>query len=176
MEYANIAADFLTRHLPYVLAVLAAMILLSLIVFININMKLNRLIKRYRRLMQGMEGRNLEGILMAHIDEVRAVTQECAALRRQCQAVEQQCRRAVQKVGVVRFNAFADIGSDLSYAIALLDGENNGVVLSSIFGRDDARTYAKPIVAGKSRYFLTAEEQQALSQAMGTGKDQIVSS
>lgn len=167
MEYTNMVANFITVNLPYVLAVLAILILCSLIVFININIKLNRLVRRYRRLMQGAEGRNLEGLLLAHIDEVRQATKECEALRRQCQELAAQSRRAVQKVGVVRFNAFADIGSDLSYAVALLDGDNNGVVLSSIFSRDDARTYAKPIENGESRYFLTAEEQQALAQAQG---------
>lgn len=170
MAYTNLVADFLTGNLPYVLAVLAVLILCSLIVFININIKLNRLVKRYRRLMQGAEGRNLEGLLLSHIDEVRQASKECAALRRQCEDLAAQSHRAVQKVGVVRFNAFEDIGSDLSYAVALLDGDNNGVVLSSIFSRDDARTYAKPIAAGKSRYFLTAEEQQALAQALAEKK------
>ena len=59
------------------------------------------------------------------------------------------------------------MGSDLSYAVALLDAENNGVILSSIFGREDSRSYVKPIEGGKSTYTLTDEEQQALQKAMG---------
>ena len=74
--------------------------------------------------------------------------------------------KAVQKVGVVRFSPFEEIGSDLSFAIALLDHHHNGVVLSSIFGRDESRCYAKPIKNGESNYVLTEEEKQALSEAM----------
>ena len=58
------------------------------------------------------------------------------------------------------------MGSDLSYAVALLDSNNNGVVLSSIFGREDSRSYVKPIEAGKSTYTLTDEEDEALRQAI----------
>jgi hypothetical protein len=67
---------------------------------------------------------------------------------------------------MVRFRAFEDMGSDLSYAVALLDAHNNGVVLSSIFGREDSRSYAKPIEDGKSSYPMTQEEEQALKEAM----------
>ena len=73
---------------------------------------------------------------------------------------------ALTRVGVVRFAAFEDMGSDLSYAVAMLDSHNNGVVLSSIFGREDSRSYVKPIQDGQSSYTLTDEEQQALKEAM----------
>ena len=58
------------------------------------------------------------------------------------------------------------MGSDLSYSVALLDSHNNGVVMSSIFGREDSRSYVKPIENGTSTYQLTAEEEQALREAM----------
>ena len=67
---------------------------------------------------------------------------------------------------MVRFRAFEDMGSDLSYAVALLDSHNNGVVLSSIFGREDSRSYVKPIEDGHSTYTMTEEEEQALREAM----------
>ena len=71
----------------------------------------------------------------------------------------------VQKVGVVRFRAFEDTGSDLSFAVALLDSEDNGVVLSSLFGRTESRVYAKPVEHGASSYLLSTEENEALSKA-----------
>ncbi len=66
---------------------------------------------------------------------------------------------------MVRFTAFDDPGRDLRFAIALLDEESNGLVLSSIFGRSESRVYAKPIVRGESSYFLSDEEKAALVQA-----------
>lgn len=61
------------------------------------------------------------------------------------------------------------MGSDLSYAVALLDSHNDGVVLSSIFGREDSRSYVKPITNGSSSYTMTQEEEQALHDAMAKG-------
>lgn len=71
-----------------------------------------------------------------------------------------------QKLGtpqIVRFNAFGDTGSDLSFSIALVDEQKSGVVISSIYGREESRTYAKPVSAGASDYPLTEEEQSAIS-------------
>ena len=68
-------------------------------------------------------------------------------------------------MGVVRFNAFSNTGSDLSFAVALLDDHDNGVVFCSLFGRSESRVYAKPISKGESSYLLTAEEKEALQKA-----------
>jgi hypothetical protein len=74
---------------------------------------------------------------------------------------------AVQRVGMVRFDAFEDMGGKLSFAAALLDGEGNGLVLSSIAGRTDSRVYAKPVERGASRYNLSGEEEEAIKRALG---------
>jgi hypothetical protein len=71
----------------------------------------------------------------------------------------------VQKVGIVRYNAFHNIGSDQSFSVALLDSEDNGIVMSSIYGRDSSTTYAKPIRYGASDYVLTEEEMDAIGIA-----------
>ena len=70
----------------------------------------------------------------------------------------------LQNLRVLRYNAFDNTGSDLSYSVALVDEENNGVVLSSIYGREENRCYAKPVIAGKSQYVLSKEEQEVLQQ------------
>jgi hypothetical protein len=67
---------------------------------------------------------------------------------------------------VVRFRAFDDMGGDLSYAVALLDSHNDGVIFSSVFGREGSQAYVKPIENGDSSYKLTEEELQALKEAM----------
>ena len=155
----------LMDNLQYIILAMVIMILLALIVFININIKLSKLNKRYRKMMQGMEGQNLEGLLMTHIDDVRHAMKKVDVINDECQRLKYITENCVQNVGIVRFNAFEDTGSDLSFAVAMLDAKNNGVVISSIFGRNESRTYAKPIVGGGSSYFLTEEEKQALSQA-----------
>ncbi len=141
------------------------LIFIALMVFININIKLTRMNKRYRKLMTGMDGSNIERLLMGHIDEVRETVQKMEVLETEYKRVDAMSQKAVQKVGVVRFSPFEEIGSDLSYAIALLDENNNGFVLSSIFTRDNSRTYVKPIEKLESSYALTTEERQAIEIA-----------
>lgn len=79
--------------------------------------------------------------------------------------LEKEGLRHVQRVGVVRFNPFSDTGGDQSFAIALLDGKLNGVVLTSLHTREATRTYVKPIEKGKSAFELSKEEKQALEKA-----------
>ncbi|SHJ79974.1 DUF4446 family protein [Propionispora hippei] len=165
MDYIGGLTAWIAANLQGVLLFMTAMICLALIVFININIKLSRMNRRYRKLMQGVEGANLEKLLLTHIEEVRDAVKRVDSLSASCRNLEGITRNCVQKVGIVRFNAFEDTGSDLSFAIALLDAQNNGVVISNIFGRNESRTYAKPIVNCQSQYFLTEEEKAALEQA-----------
>ena len=72
---------------------------------------------------------------------------------------------SIQKVGVVRFNPFSEVGSDQSFSIALLDGNNDGVVITSLYSREGNQVYAKPIESGASGYLLSDEEKQAIEKA-----------
>lgn len=166
MVYLDQLSTIVMSNLHYILLAMTAMILLALIVFVNINIKMAKINRRYRKMMQGSDGANLERLLISHIEEVRQAVDEVKKLSETCQRMEITSKACIQKIGIIRFNAFEDTGSDLSYSIALLDGNNNGVILSSIFGRNESRAYAKPVVAGQSSYFLTGEEKQALESAM----------
>ena len=75
--------------------------------------------------------------------------------------------KCIQKIGIVRYSAFKDTGSDLSFALALLDENNDGVVLNGIYSREMSNIYAKPIQNGKSTYTVSEEETQAISKAIG---------
>lgn len=86
-----------------------------------------------------------------------------AALHRELASLSQ---RSVQKVGLVRFNPFHDTGGDQSFAIALLDGEGTGVVLSSLHSRTETRIFAKEVAGGRSKHSLSDEEQQAIKSAL----------
>jgi hypothetical protein len=158
---------FITTNLPYILLGLTVLIFVALIVFISINMKMSRLNRRYQRMMAGMDGVNIERLLVHHVEEVRQAVDKVNRLEGECRRLDTITAASIQYVGVVRFNAFEDTGSDLSFALALLDGKKNGVVLSSIYGRNESRVYAKPVVKGESTYYLTDEEKGALDKAVG---------
>lgn len=168
MNYLTDLSNLIMNNVQYVLLGMTVMILLALIIFISINIKLAKMNKRYFKMMRGMEGTNIEQLLLAHIEEVKQTVRKVDRLSNDCQRLESISKECIQKVGIIRFNAFEDMGSDLSFAIALLNNQNNGVVVSSIYSRNECHTYAKPIISSKSSYFLTEEEQQALTQAIKT--------
>ncbi|MBI1971560.1 MAG: DUF4446 family protein [Candidatus Wildermuthbacteria bacterium] len=88
------------------------------------------------------------------------------ALLQEFEAFKTSMRKAITKVGIVRFNPFHETGSDQSFAIALLDEDRNGVVVTSHYLKEYNRVYAKPIEHGKSEYQLSEEEQEAIEQAI----------
>ena len=158
--------DMLMTNLTYIVGGLGVLVIIMYVIIINLYMNLSYLKKRYRKMMAGADGANLERMLIGHIDETKAVVEENARIKEENKRIAGLLQMALTRVGVVRFRAFEDMGSDLSYAVALLDAENNGVILSSIFGREDSRSYVKPIEAGTSTYTLTEEEEEALHKAM----------
>ena len=157
---------FMADNMPFIVTIMAIVMLIMLCIMIKQAWNLSYMKKRYRKMMSGVDGDNLERLLMGHIDEVRHVVEENQRLDGENRRIDELLQKAVTRVGMVRFRAFEDMGSDLSYAVALLDSHDNGVVLSSIFGREDSRSYAKPILAGKSTYPMTKEEEEALREAM----------
>ena len=157
---------FMADNMPFIIVIMAVIMLIMLCIMIKQAWSLSYMKKRYRKMMSGVDGDNLERLLMGHIDEVRHVVEENKRLDNENHRMNDLLNMAVTRVGMVRFRAFEDMGSDLSYAVALLDAHNNGVVLSSIFGREDSRSYAKPVEDGKSTYPMTQEEEQALQEAM----------
>jgi len=94
-----------------------------------------------------------------------AVLPDLTDLRSRLAALESQAGRALQNVGFVRFNAFPDVGSELSYALAVVDERGNGFIVSSLYSREEVRTYAKAVrnfIADKE---VSTEERDALNQA-----------
>ncbi|MBZ9569847.1 DUF4446 family protein [Patescibacteria group bacterium] len=89
-------------------------------------------------------------------------------LSEELEKLKKESKFFIQKTGVVRFNPFSEIGGDQSFSIALLDGNNNGSVITSLYSREGNRVYAKPIVNGKSQYFLSKEEKEAIEKAINS--------
>ena len=156
-------------HLFYLMAGMFALILILLVITGSLWFRLSSLRKRYREALAGTDGRNLERMLVDYIDETKKVSDDNRRIEEEQQRMDALLQRAVTRMGIVRFSAFDGMGSDLSYAVALLDSHDNGVVLSSIFGRDESRCYAKPVEGGHSSYTLTQEEKEALKDAMRKG-------
>jgi hypothetical protein len=122
--------------------------------------------RRLRRLIGDAEGAGLDELLDRQFRRLDTVAERVEALNKLHRELEELSQRSIQKVGVIRFNPFADTGGDQSFAIALLDAEGNGVVLSSLHGRADTRVFAKQVQAGRSKHALSDEEQDAIRKAL----------
>jgi hypothetical protein len=141
------------------------LILVLLLMNASNRAKIRRLRSKYDKFMNGSNGLSIEQLLEECIDKLNDVIEKNKELEYQINSIKRNIYYCVQKVGVVRYNAFDDVGSDLCFSIALLDNNDDGVVISGLYARDSSTTYAKPILRGKSRYALSAEEIKAIDLA-----------
>lgn len=154
------------NNLMYIIAVMGTLLAILFALVIWLWKELSSLKRLHNEMMMGVDGTNLEQTILKCIENTKNVEDECSILRKDSQKISNLLQMAITKVGTVRFTAFEGMGSDLSYAVAMLDSDNNGVIFTSIFGREESRSYMKPIVDGQSTYPLSGEEEQALREAM----------
>lgn len=147
-------------------------ILLVIAFFINIILyrRLNRRMKLFESssltLQTFMSGDQLDTLLRENTQKMTRQEQELNKIDARLSQMEIKLRAGVDRAELLRFRAFENVGSDLSFAFALLNQEGSGVVLSSIHNREESRVYAKPIKEGLSTYSLTGEEKEVIDRAM----------
>lgn len=125
--------------------------------------------RAYRVFSQGRR-EDVLALLERHVNDVRGLRSEVAELGQRADVLREQLAGAVTRVATLRYDAFADVGGHMSYSTALLDERGNGVVLTSIHGRNDTRTYAKPVEGGRSAHTLSEEETTVIADALDRGR------
>ena len=121
--------------------------------------------KRFRELLDSPNGTNLEALLIDHARERVKMNEEIRQLEARIVTLETKMNKAKRHLGLVKYDAFEDVGGQQSFALAIYDDRGDGAVVSSIVGRADCRVYAKPIMGGKSERALSNEEQQSILDA-----------
>ncbi len=129
--------------------------------------RLRRAERTLASLTRGADGKDLTEVLEAHLDKVYAVARETDGLQRRTTTLEAEGRKAFQRLGLVRYNPFEDTGGNQSFALALLDADGDGMILTSLHTRQATRMYAKPVRGGRSDAALSEEEAEALRIARG---------
>lgn len=150
----------------YIFGGMAIIILLLFITVIILFRSMGKLENKYRRLMRGASGKNIEGLINSKLEEIEQANNSCENTKKDLEALEEKLKGCTQKIAIMRYKAFEDVGSDLSFSVAILDGNNDGIVLTGIYSRQGSTTYAKPIDKGISRYDLSEEEIDVLNQAI----------
>ncbi len=122
--------------------------------------------KKNKELLRGAKGKDLEKIIRKDGRDIKKLGQDYQDLLKISKKIHSIAVKGIQKVGIVRFNPFQDTGGNQSFAIALLDYYNNGLVISSLHSREGTRTYTKPIENGQSEHNLSDEEKEAIKKAI----------
>lgn len=158
--------SFIEVYDGFILLGLAFLVLVLLVYSGILSRRLARI--NSRREIKIEEGR-LEDIL-DHLSEqakvVAAMQARVDELNIKHREQSSNLSSCIQRIGIVRFNAFEDVGGEQSFAMALLDADNNGVVISSLYGRHDSRLYAKSVTGGRGERALSEEEQSAINKAL----------
>lgn len=155
----------ITNISPYLIIGNIVLTFILLIMLISTRSSLKKLKNRYKKFFKSSDDLNVERLVEENIDLCNEIMNKNKDIENKLNYIERNMIQCVQKVGIVRYNAFDNVGSNLSFAIALLDGNDNGVVLNGIYSRESTTTYAKSVINGQSKYALSAEEIQAIDIA-----------
>ncbi len=145
---------------------LMVMMVFVLLYLVSVSMKLSRFTKRYRIFMRGKDAVSLEKAFAQKFLEVDRLIEISKNQSLEIQRLKDVLARSTNKIGIVKYDAFPDVGGRLSFALAMLDESNSGFVLNAIHSRDGCYTYVKEIVKGESYIVLGQEEKEALRQAV----------
>lgn len=149
-------------------AVLITLISLAALLFISniwLWMRVGRMNRRYKAVMNGIQVENVEELLVTIQHELTGLKEHDGKQKKQIEMILQRLQTMKSHLGFVRYNAFAQQGSELSFSLAILDEEQDGIVLTGIHSREDSHLYAKPVEKGQSSYALSPEEKTVIGQA-----------
>lgn len=153
-----------------IICIIAIIVLLLLVAFLFCmslaeRKRLRALEKRYNRFMRGKDISNMEEVILNRFAEIAQMKKSMRTLGDSLSEIDEMAQVSYQKLGLVKYDAFDEMGGNLSFALALLNKKNNGFVLNCVHGKEGCYTYLKEIVNGESYITLGTEEQEALDKA-----------
>jgi hypothetical protein len=152
--------------LELLMLIVLALFIILFVMGIILWVKLSAMRKNYKRLLNGTNPVNVEELLIQIQQKQTHQIEQTAALTIKVDAFKETIKKMKSKVGVHRYNAFSDTGSDLSFSVAILDEFQDGVLLTGIHNREQTYIYAKPVQNGQSQYSLSPEEIVAINQTL----------
>ncbi len=162
----NTIFETINENSSYIILGLSVFCFILFILCIQLMININKQKDRTDRFFGvKSEKHNIEAMLLEYIEKVKMVDGKYNETLSLINDINFRLSFCIQKIGIVRYNPFNDMGGDLSFTLALLDDKNNGVVLNTLHGRDASYTYAKPVNSCESNYALTEEEKRAIKIA-----------
>ncbi|MDF2484306.1 MAG: putative rane protein [Herbinix sp.] len=162
-------SEIISNYNDYIILGLAGISLLLLVYVIIMSIKQGKLSKKLKKFMTGGTGENLEGQIIARFADIDQLKADSKFLGEELVKVKENLMVTYQKVGVVKYDAFKEMGGKLSFVLALLDKNNSGILLNSVHSsREGCYTYLKEIIKGESFLELSEDEKKALNQALSS--------
>ncbi len=160
-------STLINQNLLTIVIVLMALVCVVLIVAVIAIAEIIKLKKSYNKVLGGCnDTQSLEEKFKEFYETSSEIKEKYDKISEAVMDLSKNMDKCIQKVGIIRYNPFDEAGGNLCFAIALLDSENNGVILNGIHSRSGCYTYAKPVEMGVSEYVLSQEEMQALNMAL----------
>ena len=160
--------NFINEYSIFVIIGLSVITLLLFIITIILLVSVKKLESKYQKMMCGVDNKNLEHVIEDNLGNVEKALNRSQEAIDEYKNISEELKGCINKVSIIRYKAFEDIGSDLSFSIAILDSYNDGVIITGIYSRHDSTTYAKPIDKGRSKYDLSEEELKVLNDAINS--------
>ena len=150
-----------------IVTVIAGILLLS-IIFNVVNLcSINRMKKTYNKFMKGKNAKSLENEIMGLFEDNKFIKASVEKNKKDIRTLYRNMESTLQKVGIIKYDAFQQMGGSLSFCLCLLDENNNGFILNSVHSTEGCYSYTKEIIEGKCKIDLGKEEEEALKMAMG---------
>ena len=165
----------LADHTPEILLALLVVVVILAGMNLSLSSRLKKMQGRWRGLFDDAKGENIERLLMTHLRERMEIQTEIEKLQGETKDLTEKMQSSKRFVGLVKYDAFEDVGGAQSFALALYDERGDGVIVTSLVGRADNRVYAKPLMRGRSERNLSQEEQRAIDEARNAGPRTILS-
>ena len=162
-QYLGFDSDYI------ILGLAGFCIILFILVIVNM-VQTSKMKKKYKKFMSGKNAKSLEETLVKRLDQIDSLVEANAANEKNIKKVVNNMKYTFQKVGLVKYDAFNEMGGKLSFSLALLNASNDGFVLNAVHSREGCYTYIKEIIDGNSIIVLAEEEQEALNMAMEAEK------
>ncbi|WP_050639205.1 MULTISPECIES: DUF4446 family protein [Clostridia] len=150
----------------YLIILLFLIQVLLFVMLISVNMKYNRLKTSYSSFMKGKDGKNLEESMLTRFSELDEIAEIAKKNQIDIQDIYKKMKLHYQKIGIVKYDAFHEMGGDLSFALTMLDENDNGWILNAMHSREGCYTYIKEVVKGQSYIELAEEESESLERAI----------
>ncbi|MDY3825099.1 MAG: DUF4446 family protein [Lachnospiraceae bacterium] len=153
-----------------IVALILILFLVLLIMQIRLMGKFKKLYRTYDRFMRGKDMESMQETVLAQFERIEALEKSNEEKDRQIESIFENLQHVYQKTGLVKYDAFREMSGKLSYAVALLDKEDNGILVNSMYSREGCYSYVKTISGGKCSIEMSEEEQKALKIAVNKEK------